>query len=41
MFQRMTPEELEAYAKDGTLPTWFQAVPSATANDSHGVTDAT
>lgn len=40
MFQRMTPAELEAYAKDGTLPAWFQAAPSATANDSHGVKDA-
>lgn len=24
LFDRMTPEEYGAYAKDGTLPTWFQ-----------------
>ena len=24
LFERMTPEELEAYARDGTLPDWVQ-----------------
>ncbi len=24
LFDRMKPEEYDAYAKDGTLPTWFQ-----------------
>jgi hypothetical protein len=23
LFERMTPEELEAYARDGALPSWF------------------
>ena len=25
LFERMTPQELDAYARDGTLPTWFPA----------------
>ena len=28
-FERMTIEELEAYARDGTLPAWFQRTPGA------------
>jgi Family of unknown function (DUF5681) len=31
-FERMTTEELEAYAKDGTLPPWFPRNPSQTPN---------
>lgn len=27
-FERMTIEELEAYARDGSLPTWFPRTPS-------------
>lgn len=35
LFERMTTEELEAYAQDGTLPRWFErAAVSATAEDS-------
>jgi hypothetical protein len=30
LFDRMTREELAAYAKDGTLPTWFAKAVSAT-----------
>src|SRR5215469_8015571 len=42
LFGRMTPDEMEAYATDGTLPAWFQHTVgsteslSATALDSHG-----
>jgi hypothetical protein len=39
VFQRMTGPELEAYAKDGTLPSWFQAAPGATPTDSRGDTN--
>jgi len=28
-FERMTMEELEAYARDGTLPEWFPRTPSS------------
>ena len=35
LFERMTTEELEAYAQDGTLPKWFGGFTvSATAQDS-------
>ena len=35
LFERMTTEELEAYAQDGTLPRWFEsAAVSATGKDS-------
>jgi len=30
LFERMTPEELEAYAGDGTLPPWFNRATGAT-----------
>jgi len=36
MFERMSSSELEAYAREGTLPGWFQqtvSVPGATATD--------
>lgn len=31
-FERMTIEELEAYARDGTLPEWFPRTPSASTD---------
>jgi hypothetical protein len=31
-FERMTSEELEAYARDGTLPSWFPRTPSQVPN---------
>lgn len=34
LFQRMTRDELEAYAKDGILPDWFTQVVGATQGDS-------
>ena len=40
VFQRMTGPELEAYAKDGTLPAWFQGAPGATPTDSREGSDA-
>ena len=42
LFGRMTPDEMEAYATDGTLPAWFQHTVgsteslSAIALDTHG-----
>ena len=36
MFERMTIEELEAYARSGTLPEWFEKNVSATSIDSPG-----
>ena len=29
LFERMTNEELEAYAQDGTLPRWFESAAGA------------
>ena len=34
LFERMTQEELEAYARDGTLPIWFPPSAAATQVDS-------
>jgi hypothetical protein len=34
LFERMTQEELEAYARNGTLPYWFPRPATATASDS-------
>ena len=34
LFDRMSTEELEIYAQDGTLPGWFRATVGATAGDS-------
>jgi len=31
LFERMTKDELEAYAKDGRLPTWFTQTVGVTA----------
>ena len=34
LFDRMTREEMETYAKEGTLPTWFERTLGATVTDS-------
>lgn len=34
LFDKMTTGELEGYAETGTLPAWFRATVSATAEDS-------
>ena len=34
LFERMTAEELEKYAKDGALPEWFEANVTATGLNS-------
>jgi len=34
LFERMTQDELEVYARDGRLPVWFPRTPPATAHDS-------
>jgi hypothetical protein len=34
LFDRMSREELETYARDGSLPGWFPQTLSATGNDS-------
>jgi hypothetical protein len=34
LFERMTTAELEAYARDGSLPDWFTRTAGATATDS-------
>jgi hypothetical protein len=36
LFDRMTREEMDAYAKDGTLPAWFEHVMGATASNGQG-----
>jgi hypothetical protein len=36
VFNRMSTTELEAYAKDGSLPAWFEGVVGATAGESRG-----
>ena len=36
LFDRMTREELEAYAREGRLPGWFTAVVGATGGDGPG-----
>ena len=33
LFARMTGEELEAYAREGTLPDWFTSIVGATPGD--------
>jgi hypothetical protein len=33
LFEKMTQQELEVYAKDGTLPDWFTTTLGATAKD--------
>jgi len=34
LFERMTSEELDTYAKSGTLPAWFTQIVPATPSDS-------
>lgn len=34
LFDRMTAQELEAYAREGALPSWFESTVGATASDS-------
>lgn len=34
LFERMTKEELDAYARDGSLPEWFSSTVDATPGDS-------
>ena len=34
LFDRMTRDEMEAYARDGTLPAWFEDFTGATASKS-------
>ena len=34
LFERMTPGELEAYVKEGTVPSWFSEIMGATPTDS-------
>ena len=36
LFDRMTRDEMESYAQDGTLPAWFETMVGATACDSRG-----
>jgi len=36
LFERMTRDEMEAYAKDGILPAWFEHTVGATGSDSRG-----
>jgi hypothetical protein len=36
LFDRMTREEMVAYAKEGTLPIWFEHTVGATVADSRG-----
>jgi hypothetical protein len=36
LFERMSREEMEAYAKDGLLPSWFEQAVGATGSDSRG-----
>src|SRR5271167_902328 len=33
LFERMTREEMETYAKEGTLPAWFEEAVGATDSD--------
>ena len=36
LFERMTPEEMEVYAKEGALPAWFEHALGATDLNSRG-----
>lgn len=36
LFDRMTQDEMDTYAKDGTLPSWFEEAVGATDTDSGG-----
>ncbi len=41
LFERMTQEELEMYARDGQLPVWFTQTVVATPKDSQEVKNDT
>jgi hypothetical protein len=34
LFEKMTADEMETYAQNGTLPAWFRRTVGATASDS-------
>ncbi len=36
LFDRMTPDETEAYAREGALPAWFRYALGATGSNSRG-----
>jgi hypothetical protein len=36
LFERMTLDEKERYARDGTLPSWFEQVFGATSGNGQG-----
>jgi hypothetical protein len=36
LFERMTADELDTYAREGKLPDWFEASTGATKPDSQG-----
>lgn len=39
LFERMTADELDTYAREGKLPGWFEATTGATEPDSRGGND--
>jgi hypothetical protein len=39
LFDRMTPQEMEIYAKEGTVPTWFERTLGATPTNSQGASN--
>ncbi len=39
LFDRMTREEMETYAKEGALPAWFEDAVGATDTDNRGTPD--
>jgi hypothetical protein len=36
LFDRMTPQEMEIYAKEGTVPAWFERTLGATPSNGQG-----
>jgi hypothetical protein len=40
LFERMSRDELEAYAKEGTLPDWFAQTVGATTTDDRDAEEA-
>ena len=39
LFDRLTREEMETYAKEGTLPAWFENAVGAADTDGRGIPD--
>ena len=37
LFERMTREEMERYAQEGTVPAWFEDAIGATSTDSREI----